>query len=315
MADLARAMGVRESKLEAVPPLALGTSPVTLLEMVNAYGTMLPRRAATVRPCWSPALKTATARCWQTFAPPAPRAGHAPEAALTLRNAMRGVMDQGTGRASARRWACGPTWRAKPAPRKTTPMAGSFLCTRVLVAGAWVGFNDARITLRSDYWGQGAHSALPMVGDFHRPGAAQQGWWTAMRASRRPEYVALVGLAGHGVRRQMKAWWADHPSPQARPPAAAGAPCTASAGGARAAAIGAGRRVMKSPHHHCQCPAGPPRARHRIIWTTGCSSGRPGRSAEPEARLPTCWPTLLRFIGASSAGERSRCVAVASVLL
>ncbi|MDP1887546.1 MAG: penicillin-binding protein, partial [Polaromonas sp.] len=34
-----------------------------------------------------------------------------------------------------------------------------------LVAGAWVGFNDNRVTL-SDYWGQGAHSALPIVGDF-----------------------------------------------------------------------------------------------------------------------------------------------------
>jgi penicillin-binding protein 1A len=35
-----------------------------------------------------------------------------------------------------------------------------------LVAGAWIGFNDSRVTLRSDYWGQGAHSALPIVGDF-----------------------------------------------------------------------------------------------------------------------------------------------------
>jgi penicillin-binding protein 1A len=35
-----------------------------------------------------------------------------------------------------------------------------------LVAGAWVGFNDARVTMRSNYWGEGAHNALPMVGDF-----------------------------------------------------------------------------------------------------------------------------------------------------
>ena len=28
-----------------------------------------------------------------------------------------------------------------------------------------MGFNDGRITLRSDYWGQGAHSAMPMVGE------------------------------------------------------------------------------------------------------------------------------------------------------
>ncbi|RYF72090.1 MAG: penicillin-binding protein, partial [Comamonadaceae bacterium] len=35
-----------------------------------------------------------------------------------------------------------------------------------VVAGAWAGFNDGRVTLRSDQWGQGARSALPMVGDF-----------------------------------------------------------------------------------------------------------------------------------------------------
>jgi penicillin-binding protein 1A len=37
---LARAMGIRQSELEAVPSLALGTSPVTLKEMVAAYGTI-----------------------------------------------------------------------------------------------------------------------------------------------------------------------------------------------------------------------------------------------------------------------------------
>jgi penicillin-binding protein 1A len=33
-----------------------------------------------------------------------------------------------------------------------------------LVAGAWAGFNDNRVTM-GDSWGQGAHSALPMVGE------------------------------------------------------------------------------------------------------------------------------------------------------
>ena len=40
VAKLARAMGVRQSKPEEVPSLALGTSPVTLKEMVTAYGTL-----------------------------------------------------------------------------------------------------------------------------------------------------------------------------------------------------------------------------------------------------------------------------------
>jgi penicillin-binding protein 1A len=40
VAEVARAMGVRESKLEEVPSLALGTSPVTLKEMVTAYSSI-----------------------------------------------------------------------------------------------------------------------------------------------------------------------------------------------------------------------------------------------------------------------------------
>ena len=40
VARLARAMGVRDSQLDPVPSLALGTSPVTLKEMVSAYSTI-----------------------------------------------------------------------------------------------------------------------------------------------------------------------------------------------------------------------------------------------------------------------------------
>jgi penicillin-binding protein 1A len=35
-----------------------------------------------------------------------------------------------------------------------------------LVAGAWVGFNDPRVTMRSNYWGEGAHNALFVVSEF-----------------------------------------------------------------------------------------------------------------------------------------------------
>ena len=43
-AELARRMGVNQSKLDEVPALALGTSPVTPLEMVSAYSTLAARR-------------------------------------------------------------------------------------------------------------------------------------------------------------------------------------------------------------------------------------------------------------------------------
>ena len=43
-----------------------------------------------------------------------------------------------------------------------------------LVAGAWVGFNDARVTMRSDHWGQGGHNAILLVGDFFRSAQKQK---------------------------------------------------------------------------------------------------------------------------------------------
>ncbi len=62
VARLARAMGVRESPLEAVPSLALGTSPVTLKEMVSAYSTIVNRAPISSR-AWSLASRITTARC------------------------------------------------------------------------------------------------------------------------------------------------------------------------------------------------------------------------------------------------------------
>src|SRR5690606_12399650 len=37
-----------------------------------------------------------------------------------------------------------------------------------LVTGAWVGFSSPQVTFRSNYWGQGAHNALYVVGEFYR---------------------------------------------------------------------------------------------------------------------------------------------------
>ena len=36
------------------------------------------------------------------------------------------------------------------------------------MTGAWVGFNNQALTFRSNYWGQGGHNALYVVGDFLR---------------------------------------------------------------------------------------------------------------------------------------------------
>jgi len=87
------------------------------------------------------------------------------QANYQLLDAMRGVVDKGTGVAIRNRYGIRADVAGKTGTTQDNTDGWFILMHPQLVAGAWVGFNDGRITLRSDYWGQGAHSALPIVGD------------------------------------------------------------------------------------------------------------------------------------------------------
>ncbi|HQQ71629.1 MAG TPA: transglycosylase domain-containing protein, partial [Alicycliphilus sp.] len=98
VAQLARAMGVRESKLEAVPALALGTSSVTLKEMVAAYGT-IASGGRYMAPTVITRIEDKNGKLLEEFKPAAPERALGLTAAQELRDAMRGVVDKGTGAA------------------------------------------------------------------------------------------------------------------------------------------------------------------------------------------------------------------------
>ncbi|SDL98222.1 penicillin-binding protein 1A [Oryzisolibacter propanilivorax] len=167
VAQLARAMGVRESPLEAVPALALGTSDVTLKEMAAAYGT-IASGGRYHAPYIITRIEDASGRVLQEFVPPAPEQALATGAAQQLRDALRGVVDKGTATAIRSRYGITADVAGKTGTTQGNTDGWFILMHPQLVAGAWVGFNDARITLRSDHWGQGAQSALPIVGEFFR---------------------------------------------------------------------------------------------------------------------------------------------------
>ncbi|MBS0506645.1 MAG: transglycosylase domain-containing protein [Proteobacteria bacterium] len=167
VAQLARAMGVRESKLEAVPALALGTSSVTLKEMVAAYGT-IASGGRYMAPTVIQRIEDKNGKLLEEFKSAAPERALDLNAAQQLRDAMRGVVDKGTGAAIRGRYGITADVAGKTGTTQDNTDGWFILMHPQLVAGAWAGFNDGRITLRSDYWGQGAHSALPMVGDVFR---------------------------------------------------------------------------------------------------------------------------------------------------
>lgn len=164
VADLARAMGVRESPLDAVPSLALGTSPVTLKEMVAAYGT-IAEAGRYIAPTVITRIEDKNGKVLEDFSPAAPERVLGLGPAQMLRNALRAVVDKGTGAAIRSRYGITADVAGKTGTTQDAADGWFLLMHPQLVAGAWAGFNDGRVTLRSDYWGQGAHSALPMVGD------------------------------------------------------------------------------------------------------------------------------------------------------
>jgi len=162
VAQLARAMGVRESKLDVVPSLALGTSPVTLKEMVAAYGAIAS--AGSYRaPRVITRIEDKNGKVLEDFAPTAPERVLGLAAAQQLRDAMRGVVDKGTGVAIRSRWGISADVAGKTGTTQDNTDGWFILAHPQLVAGARVGFNDNSATMGS--WGQGARSALPMVGE------------------------------------------------------------------------------------------------------------------------------------------------------
>lgn len=168
VARLARDMGVRQSKLELVPSLALGTSPVTLKEMVTAYGT-IANGGHYIEPILVTRIEDRHGKLIEAFQDKEAEPAMSSAAALTLLEAMRGVINQGTGTAIRSRFGIWADVAGKTGTTQDNTDGWFILMHPHMVAGAWVGFNDNRVTMQ-DSWGQGARSALPIVGDFFQHG-------------------------------------------------------------------------------------------------------------------------------------------------
>jgi penicillin-binding protein 1A len=194
-------MGVRDSQLDAVPSLALGTSPVTLKEMVSAYGT-IANLGGYVEPLMVTRIEDRNGNLLAEFKPAAPKRELPADTARTLVDVMRDVVSRGTGASIRTRFGVRGDVAGKTGTTQGNADGWFILIQPQLVAGAWVGFNDSRVTLRSDYWGQGAHSALPIVGDFFQRAqrsrlidshlkfdTEQQPGWFAERAERMRDWI------------------------------------------------------------------------------------------------------------------------------
>jgi penicillin-binding protein 1A len=166
VATYANRMGIK-SKLEEVPSIALGTSNVTLLEMASAYSTLAngglynePVAVTRIEDRYGNVLYQAN---------PTPTEALSEETAYTVVDMMRGVIDYGTGVRIRSQFDLGKYDLAgKTGTTQNAADTWFMLMHPNLVTGSWVGFNDQRLAFRTNWWGQGAHTALLLVGDFYR---------------------------------------------------------------------------------------------------------------------------------------------------
>jgi penicillin-binding protein 1A len=172
VADFARRMGVNESKLDEVPALALGTSPVTPLEMVSAYST-IAASGEYREPIFITRITDKKGNVLAEFATQNKRV-MSDTTVGNLINMLRGAVDQGTGQAVRTRFGIRADVAGKTGTTQKNTDGWFILMHPQLVAGSWVGFNDSRVTMRSNYWGEGAHNALPVVGDFFQQAIASR---------------------------------------------------------------------------------------------------------------------------------------------
>ncbi len=166
IASLAQVMGVDQSKLDVVPSLALGTSPVTLIEMVGAYAT-IAAQGERRKPFMVQRIVDRHGAVLAEFGA-APQRVLSAEVAIELTDMMRAAVNRGTGTAVRNRFGITADVAGKTGTTQDNTDGWFILMHPGLVAGAWVGFNDQRITMRSSWWGQGGHNAILLVGDFFR---------------------------------------------------------------------------------------------------------------------------------------------------
>jgi len=166
--DVMRKMGVY-SPIDPVPSMFLGTSDVTLYEMVGAYGTFAQKGVFT-QPIFVTRIEDRHGNVISSFLPEKHDAIDEQTAYLMI-ELMRGVVDAGSG--GRLRWNPDYGGFKGPIAAKTgttqNQSDGWFIgITPQLVNGSWTGAELRSIHFEDLQSGQGASMALPIWGYFMR---------------------------------------------------------------------------------------------------------------------------------------------------
>jgi penicillin-binding protein 1A len=166
--EVMKRMGVY-SPIDPVPSMFLGTSDITLYEMVGAFNTY-PNQGVFVKPYFVTRIEDRYGNVIATFQPERHEAFDEQTAYLMV-NLLQGVIDGGTGIRLRNRDGYGKFTMPIAGKTGTTQnhSDGWFIgMTPRLTAGVWTGADLRSIHFRTISSGQGANMALPIWGYFYK---------------------------------------------------------------------------------------------------------------------------------------------------
>ena len=167
MANMMHKMGIT-SPIDAVPSMFLGTSDVSIYEMVGAYGTFANRGVYT-KPIFVTRIEDKNGNILARFSPDHHDAID-PKTAFLMLNLMEGVVNEGTSQRLRREGLIYGNLTADIAGKTGTTQNqsdGWFMgITPELVTGVWTGGDLRAIHFEGLTMGQGANMALPVYGYF-----------------------------------------------------------------------------------------------------------------------------------------------------
>ncbi|MCF2488207.1 penicillin-binding protein 1A [Dyadobacter sp. CY347] len=168
VARYAKKMGIT-TPLKPLPSIGLGPFDVSLYDMVAAYGVFVNNGTYT-QPILVTKIEDSNGKVIEEFQPEH-RQAISEESAFLMVQMLKGGVEEPGGTSGSIRWKFDVTRNGNELGGKTGTTSnnsdGWFMCiTRDLVVGAWVGGDDRSIHFRSTDLGEGAKTALPIVGSF-----------------------------------------------------------------------------------------------------------------------------------------------------
>lgn len=171
--QMAENLGINMSQARIVPALALGTANVSLLELVSAY-TVFANQGVYIEPTAITRIEDREGNVLQEYVPNDIQEVMSPETAYIMIDMMRGVIRggdgySGTGVRLRNVYGVQQDIAGKTGTTQNSADNWFVAMTPHIVMGSWVGGEDNRIRFPNDLAssiGQGARTALPIVGEF-----------------------------------------------------------------------------------------------------------------------------------------------------